>query len=115
MSDELIIELIAAIKAAIADGRGELTPKNLRRRLWAASIVAARGNDDNVGDECHSSFAISCGRSARRQGPEPRYELASLSREGWSFTAFRSAFRTGKELPLCHRKDPTKAQNQVKI
>ena len=33
MSDELIIELIAAIKAAIADGRGELTPKNLRRRL----------------------------------------------------------------------------------
>jgi hypothetical protein len=40
MSDELIIELIAAIKAAIADGRGELHPKNLRRRLWAASIVA---------------------------------------------------------------------------
>jgi len=56
MSDELIIELIAAIKAAIADGGGELHPKNLRRRLWAASIVAARGNDDNVGDECHKQL-----------------------------------------------------------
>ena len=56
MSDELILELIAAIKAAIADSRGELTPKNLRRRLWAASIVAARGNDDNVGDECHKQL-----------------------------------------------------------
>ena len=56
MSDELIEELIAAINAAIADGRGELTPKNLRRRLWAASIVAARGNDDNFGDETHKQL-----------------------------------------------------------
>jgi hypothetical protein len=53
MSDALIIELIAAIKAAIADGRGELHPKNLRRRLWAASLVVGRGDDDNFGDECH--------------------------------------------------------------
>jgi hypothetical protein len=56
MSDELVDELIAAIKAAVADGGGELTPKNLRRRLWAASIFAARGNDDNSGDETHKQL-----------------------------------------------------------
>ncbi len=53
MSDALMNELIAAINAAIADGRGELHPKNLRRRLWAASLVLGRGDDDNFGDECH--------------------------------------------------------------
>jgi len=37
MSDELVDELIAAIKAAVADGGGELTPKNLRSRLWAST------------------------------------------------------------------------------
>jgi hypothetical protein len=31
MSDELILELIAAIEAAIADGRGKLTPAHARR------------------------------------------------------------------------------------
>jgi hypothetical protein len=53
MSDELIDDLIAAINAAIADGKGQLNPNNLRRRLWVASIVAARGNDDHTGDETH--------------------------------------------------------------
>ena len=42
MSDALIAELIAAIKAAIADGKGELHPHHLRRRLWVARIVLGR-------------------------------------------------------------------------
>ena len=49
MSDALMAELIAAIKAAIADGKGELHPHHLRRRLF----VLGRGDDDNFGDECH--------------------------------------------------------------
>ena len=53
MSDALIAELITAIKAAIADGKGELHPHHLRRRLWVARIVLGRGDDDNFGDECH--------------------------------------------------------------
>jgi hypothetical protein len=42
MSDALIIDLIAAIKAAIADGGGELYPKHLSKRLEAARIVMGR-------------------------------------------------------------------------
>lgn len=53
MSDALRAELITAIKAAIADGKGELHPYHLRRRLWVARIVLGRGDDDNFGDECH--------------------------------------------------------------
>ncbi len=52
MSDALIAELIAAIKAAIADGKGELHPHHLRRRLGSAHR-SGRGDDDNFGDECH--------------------------------------------------------------
>ena len=42
MSDILITELIAAIKAAIADGAGELYPEPLRKRLEAAGFVFLR-------------------------------------------------------------------------
>jgi hypothetical protein len=45
MTDTLMIDLIAAIKAAIVDGAGELYPEPLRKRLEAAGVVFVRARD----------------------------------------------------------------------
>jgi hypothetical protein len=47
MSDELIIELIAAMVAARADGDGVLTIAAVRTRLADAKIELRRVEDDN--------------------------------------------------------------------
>jgi hypothetical protein len=56
MSDKLILELIAAIKAAIADGRGELTPKE-----FAPSSV---GGEHRCGAQ-RREIAGACSRAER--------------------------------------------------
>ncbi len=58
MSDELILELIAPIKCCYCGWQWRTHAQEFAEALvWAASIVAARGNDDNFGTKPTSSFA----------------------------------------------------------